>query len=294
MMTTMSVPAANPYMCAQTTTYSQYDENLLIPAIPAPHAAVTALVATSPPAPVVMLAPMSNAFDLGTYAHGHVSHATHLYGHGKISESEWKEMPAPFGVYDSIMAEAVKKCLSEWKHIHKTLSHLITKINGSNLVESKSAYQEWMKQPACDQYSYMLNKTYVNGEMISQTCDSHVRIRDAMAEILNSLIDVIHLKEVFEYQTHLKDAEERLVKQPQKINKKMKELIEQRVQETTELNKQNNKHTEDTHFEYGKLQQLRNEKTGSSDQPDTPKQKFEDAGDQIPIPLPGGPADDGN
>ena len=195
--------SANPYMCSQPTKYSQYDENLLIPAIPATTASPAATSNI-----VALSAPVSNTLDLGLHKHTHWSHAQHLFGkhsaggggEGNMSIEEYKEMPPPLGIFDEIMAKAVKDAMAKWKYKHVNLCKLIDKVNKDSSHSSLEAYAQFIQQGACCKpFTYMLNKTWQDGKPVTNLhYRPHVKVNEVKAELLNSICDVIHLRGVFE------------------------------------------------------------------------------------------------
>ena len=229
---TMSAPEVNPYLCNQPTTYSEYDENLLIPAIPAPPTTTVALSAGA-----------GMALELGMHPHGHLAHARHLYD-TKLKENEKNEMPMPLGVFDHIMAEAIKKCVKEWPKTQKNLMTLVCRINSSSAEDSKAAYTTWLADPNCDRYLYLLNKTYTPGTMQvkEKVKEKDVRTADIMGEIFNSTFDVVHLREVFEKHSHQIIQQQNKVNVPVLVAPGVMEAYNGRKEITREANERKNAH----------------------------------------------------
>ena len=225
--------SANPYMCSQPTKYSQYDENLLIPAIPATTespAATSNMVALS--------APVSNTLDLGLHKHTHWSHAQHLFGkhsaggggEGNMSIEEYKEMPPPLGIFDEIMAKAVKDAMAKWKYKHINLVKLIDKVNKDTSHESMEAYVQFIKKgDSCKPFTYMLNKTWQDGKPVTNLhYRPHVKVNEVKAELLNSICDVIHLRGVFEIHEDDEKLKKNKIEIPAEIDPTMQAYLRNR------------------------------------------------------------------
>ena len=147
-----------------------------------------------------------------------------------MSMEEYKEMPPPLGIFDEIMAKAVKDAMAKWKYKHINLVKLIDKVNKDTSHESMEAYIQFIqKGPSCKPFKYMLNKTWQDGKPVTNShYRPHVKVNEVKAELLNSICDVIHLRGVFEIHEDDEKLKKNKIEIPAEIGPTMEQYFRNR------------------------------------------------------------------
>ena len=192
----MSAQELNPYMCSQPTTYSQYDENLLIPAIAAQPVAVLGYQnAVQPVAVLGSQNAVQNAMNFGLEHHNrdYLANALHNTEHkhnaGDPITSEYHKKAVAF----------INDMAAIFKREEKTLFSLVDRINKADNSDSRTAYIAFHESEPCRAYTYLLNKEY-NRDNVAVQKDSEktVRVHDILSIVVKSILVAADMKRTHE------------------------------------------------------------------------------------------------